>query len=174
MNKNIQRILRVLRTSRYLKPSQLYWFVRRRIIKTQAKMPCMPQTVMCRDWAWPFAEELATDSQAIAAVNFSFLNVSRSYPLAAIQWSPQDVNRLWRYNLHYFDYLLEPERSVGEKNYLISDWIVKNSLGSEPAWEPYTASLRIVNWIKYLSGHHVGAGHARDMKIAGMARCHNL
>src|SRR5690348_8231445 len=141
-----QRILRVLRTSRYLKPSQLYWFIRRRVIKTRTKIPFVPENILSRDWLWPSDKATVNEDWAIAAVEFHFLNITRQYPLAALDWAPHDVNRLWRYNLHYFDYLLDASRTVAEKNYLISDWIIKNPLGSEPAWEPYTASLRIVNW----------------------------
>ena len=35
------------------------------------------------------------------------------------------------------------------KVHLISDWIVKNPPGTGDAWEPYTLSLRMVNWIKF-------------------------
>ncbi|MBI3560673.1 MAG: alginate lyase family protein [Gammaproteobacteria bacterium] len=57
--------------------------------------------------------------------------------------------RLWRYNLHYFDYLQEAGHRKAELPQLINHWIEHNPLGTENAWEPYTASLRIVNWIKY-------------------------
>ena len=41
-----------------------------------------------------------------------------------IDWNPSDTSRLWRYNLHYFDYLhpgnpLDPATGVG----LIKDWV---------------------------------------------------
>ncbi len=57
--------------------------------------------------------------------------------------------KLWRYNLHYFDYLHETGRPQEEKASLISDWIRHNALGAPDAWEPYTVSLRLVNWIKF-------------------------
>jgi uncharacterized heparinase superfamily protein len=34
---------------------------------------------------------------------------------------------------------------------LLDSWIKANPQGTEPAWEPYTASLRIVNWCRFLS-----------------------
>ncbi|MBX3303404.1 MAG: alginate lyase family protein [Nitrospira sp.] len=57
--------------------------------------------------------------------------------------------KLWRYNLHYFDYLHDPRRSHENKCFLIRDWVQHNPPGTEDAWEPYTVSLRIVNWIKF-------------------------
>jgi len=68
-----------------------------------------------------------------------------------MRWNPKEANRLWRYNLHYFDYLGESTRSLEEKCLLLDDWVANNPPGSEPAWEPYTASLRIVNWCRFLS-----------------------
>lgn len=57
--------------------------------------------------------------------------------------------KLWRYNLHYFDYLFDDFRSLRQKILLISDWVQRNPVGRGDGWEPYTASLRIVNWIKF-------------------------
>jgi uncharacterized heparinase superfamily protein len=67
--------------------------------------------------------------------------------------------KLWRYNLHYFDYLHDPQRSSENKCFLIGNWIQHNPPGTEDAWEPYTVSLRIVNWIKFIllsNGARVG------------------
>ena len=61
----------------------------------------------------------------------------------------RDMPKLWRYNLHYFDYLHDPQRSFENKCCLITDWIQNNPPGTEDAWEPYTVSLRIVNWVKF-------------------------
>ncbi|MBS3965502.1 MAG: alginate lyase family protein [Methylomonas sp.] len=101
-----------------------------------------------RDWRWV----LSAESDRIAeGVSFRFLNVEKQFAIGNIDWAPGDVSRLWRYNLHYFDYLLDSDRCLSEKQWLVLDWIKNNPVGSEPAWEPYTASLRIVNWCKWLS-----------------------
>lgn len=63
--------------------------------------------------------------------------------------------KLWRYNLHYFDYLLDSDRCSKAKARLISDWIDRNPIGIGDGWEPYTLSLRIVNWIKFFWGARV-------------------
>ena len=68
-----------------------------------------------------------------------------------MDWHPNDVSRLWRYNLHYFDYLREDGRKRNEKIFLIRDWVTKNPQGSQPGWEPFTAGLRIINWIFFLT-----------------------
>ena len=98
---------------------------------------------------------LATLRPAPGAVSpdlsFTFLNARACLELrpGAVDWAAPAMSRLWRYNLHYFEYLLDA--SVGDdlKTRLIDDWIASNSAGTPDAWDPYPVSLRIVNWVKY-------------------------
>jgi uncharacterized heparinase superfamily protein len=70
--------------------------------------------------------------------------------------SPQDWNRagrdpLWTFNLHYFDDLNSSgsaERTIWHKEW-IRQWVQDNPPPSGAGWEPYTISLRTVNWIKW-------------------------
>jgi uncharacterized heparinase superfamily protein len=82
-------------------------------------------------------------------MKLTFLNREKEFRPHAIDWLCRDMPKLWRYNLHYFDYLQDAHRSTENKHHLISDWIEHNPPGTEDAWEPYTASLRIVNWVKF-------------------------
>lgn len=82
---------------------------------------------------------------------FRFLNETAEYG-ADVKWEAPGRGRLWRYNLHYFQYLhpkggLEP--NIGLR--LIQHWIDHNPSGTIDAWDPFPISLRLVNWIKYLS-----------------------
>ncbi len=80
---------------------------------------------------------------------FKFLHCEKQFPANRIDWQSSDMPRLWRYNLHYFDYLQDISLTEEHKFFIIGNWIEKNPLGTETAWEPYTTSLRIVNWVKY-------------------------
>lgn len=80
---------------------------------------------------------------------FCFLHVSKKFNDDHVDWASCEMPKLWRYNLHYFDYLLDDARSTSGKLKLVSDWIAKNPIGKGDGWEPYTVSLRIVNWIKF-------------------------
>ena len=80
---------------------------------------------------------------------FEFVGVVRSFAPESHDWHPDDVSRLWRYNLHYFDFLLDDACPVAARDALIDHWITANPPGSPEAWEPYPTSLRIVNWIDY-------------------------
>ncbi len=64
-------------------------------------------------------------------------------------WRHPTAPKLWRYNLHYFDYLHWPSLNTATKAGLIDSWIKDVPVGAEDAWEPYPISLRIVNWLKY-------------------------
>lgn len=83
---------------------------------------------------------------------FNFLNVQE----AVGKWHYESRTLLWNYNLHYFDFLLSKECSQDfaiekVKNKLIYDWISTPYKDKKVGYEPYPTSLRLVNWIKYLS-----------------------
>ena len=68
-------------------------------------------------------------------------------------WNSKSKSKLWLYNAHYFDDLNAEaceSRSSWHLN-LINRWIAENPPVFGNGWEPYTLSLRIVNWIKWLS-----------------------
>ncbi|MFT3931314.1 MAG: alginate lyase family protein [Spongiibacteraceae bacterium] len=145
MSARWQRWLRTFHTIKHLQPRQAwYFFLRRGIGANTVKVSAnefkqQPVSLL------PALQLKHTDSE-YGNFSFTFLNRSLNFPRDAMDWCPHEAQRLWRYNLHYFDFLREEKRSLREKIALIDDWIERNPQGSEPAWEPYTASLRIVNW----------------------------
>lgn len=146
--RRLGHIIRTINTLRHLRPVQLFYFLWRRGIGARS-VPSTMSGVRPRALGGPAAADIAPE-QPPASHTFDFLNTSLEFPAGAIDWCPINVNRLWRYNLHYFDYLGDPGRSRVEKMQLLDSWITDNPQGSEPAWEPYTASLRITNWCKFL------------------------
>ena len=143
----MKRLLLYARTLAHLRPTQILALIFNRVLPsfTQAPQthglrlrpgvglsPCLPHSRLPgRDHA------------------FCFLNQEKTFPDGGIDWASKDMPKLWRYNLHYFDYLFDADRSHDAKVHLISDWIAKNPPGTGDAWESYTLSLRIVNWIKF-------------------------
>jgi uncharacterized heparinase superfamily protein len=75
---------------------------------------------------------------------FSFLNDVRALG-RPVDWHP-DAPLLWRFNLHYFNYLHCLD--VDEQRTLCREWMVENPVGKQPGWHPYPTSLRIINWCK--------------------------
>lgn len=135
------------RTLAYLRPLQVAYFFQRRILP-QVRSVAKAANVRRRSGVSilpgiSVSNPTADDSQ------LCFLRQSKCIPLRNVDWVCKDMPKLWRYNLHYFDYLHDPQRSYENKCSLMSDWIQRNPSGTEDAWEPYTVSLRIVNWIKW-------------------------
>jgi uncharacterized heparinase superfamily protein len=81
----------------------------------------------------------------VLAGRFCFLN--RELDLGRpVRWTAEVVPLLWRYNLHYGQWLqvLEPP----EQESLCREWVTANPPGRTVGWLPYPNSLRIVNWCK--------------------------
>ena len=69
----------------------------------------------------------------------------------AISRSREIPDRLWRYNLNYFDFLfLNTSFAPNETLFLIIDWIARNDDEHSEPWEPYVVSRRIRNWVRWL------------------------
>src|SRR5690606_16865601 len=68
-----------------------------------------------------------------------------------VGWDSPKEEKLWRYNLHYFDYLnVEGAAELGSNHAsLARRWIEENRPPVGTGWEPYPTSLRIVNWMKW-------------------------
>lgn len=81
---------------------------------------------------------------------FHFLGKSGN--LRDIGWDGPQMDRLWRYNQHYFDDLNAQDSEERAKWHisLLKDWVRLNTLGTGVGWEPYPVSIRIVNWIKWV------------------------
>lgn len=152
--KLLRKVKRLLHTVRHLQPRQAWYFFVRRAIGSAKPAP-VAEELSLRATALHDAlrfNSKTIDTKKTAAHTghtFSFLNHRVQFDGANIDWQPANASRLWRYNLHYFDYLADADRSLEEKCFLIDDWIAHNPPLTQPGWEPYTASLRIANWCRF-------------------------
>ncbi len=129
---------RLVRTLQYLKLRQIWYQVWRRIQKGLEAHP------KCG------GEELP---------EFTFLNLTAK-PKG---WNDESLDMLWRYNLHYFDWVLTQRRRDAEyAENLLERWIKDNPKGCVPGWDPYPTSLRIVNWVKYLQTR---SAHSASLRL---------
>ena len=76
---------------------------------------------------------------------FIFLNKKKKFDV--IDWDYAGNDKLWSYNLNYFNFLLQDGISKKEGLTLIFDYIDSNN--KKIGTQPYPMSLRIVNWIKF-------------------------
>ncbi len=133
-------------TVRHLQMSQIAWQLKRRLWP-----PRPPVTGPAVHWrAGVRCAPFLPAPEALAAVGqIAFVGQTRPFALEHPDWVQSDAPKLWRYNLHYFDYLGWPTLADAGKAALINDWSARVRLGAEDAWEPYPISLRVVNWLKY-------------------------
>lgn len=134
-------------TLRYLRPQQIYGRIWNKINPCQPDLHLSPELrLLTRQWIKP-AEHTST---MLAPMNFCFLNVKGQVSHSS-DWNTLSQDKLWLYNLHYFDDLNAVNSSIRTTWHqsLISRWIKENPPALGNGWEPYPTSLRIVNWIKW-------------------------
>lgn len=84
---------------------------------------------------------------------FNFLNLSYTFK-DKIDWNYAGHQKLWTYNLNYFEFLHQNNFSKKEGLYLINDFIA-NFDRLKDGLEPYPISLRVIHWVKFLTYHSV-------------------
>jgi uncharacterized heparinase superfamily protein len=142
----LKRIVRLYHTVKYLKAKQIFWRLLNltpRFISEVNEFPPINNEQLTYNFI-P-CNIITTDYD-----QFKFLNETHS--LKAVGWDDKSISKLWRYNLHYFGYLLQNKNSVYQIEHqlkLIEKWIDDNPFGRGTGWEPYPTSLRIINWIKW-------------------------
>lgn len=142
----MSRFFVYLITVGYLKPRQWAHFAKRALLPTTKVKE--KGSLVCQRIGLHIQPTLALSMYAKEAYEFRFLNHSKIFSDGHIDWHCQDMPKLWRYNLHYFDFVCDRSLPPTEATHLITDWIAQCPQGTPEAWEPYTVSLRIVNWIK--------------------------
>jgi len=102
-----------------------------------------------------WTESIPRPASMDGPLQFRFLNHRHTLPGTG-GWEEKSLEKLWLYNLHYFDDLNAEnfqERTEWHQD-LINRWVVENEPGKGTGWDSYPTSLRIVNWIKRaLAGH---------------------
>jgi hypothetical protein len=85
--------------------------------------------------------------------SFSFLNLEHEFKLK-IDWNYSRYGKLWTYNLCYFDYLFQTGMS-GKVGLDLMLNFAKDYNNISDGKEPYPCSIRLINWIKFVSTHHI-------------------
>jgi uncharacterized heparinase superfamily protein len=139
-------------TLKFLKPKQFLYRLKYRLCSPrpmQSPAPAQAKTII------KAAPWLNTKQSLLPPDKFIFLNKEHNLE-SSKDWNNSDWNKLWLYNLHYFDWLRQKSLEHSEAQRSILRWIEENQPGEGNGWEPYTLSLRIVNWIKWaLTGNEL-------------------
>ncbi|MCA9951989.1 MAG: alginate lyase family protein [Anaerolineales bacterium] len=161
-------------TARYLSLSQ-FWYRAKRLLRKRWWQWQDKPIPHCQTWTlvnfeplylglsdlqqnpnWQaFTAPAVQQATAIAQGCFQFLNNEVAFD-AAPQWHNPKLSHLWRYHLHYFDYVtqllvwqaVQPENdALPTFQKLALSWIAENGRYAGDGWHPYTISLRTVNWL---------------------------
>jgi hypothetical protein len=143
----VRNLLNYFHTIRYLRPIQIIGRFKRYFKYNRINNnPSGAIRASLGSWKTP-----ARRSQRMLKKNvFRFLN--EIHAITKVEdWNNPDWEKLWLYNLHYFDDLTSIN-AIDRSNLhdsLMNKWIEDNPFGVGNGWEPYTISLRTVNWIKW-------------------------
>lgn len=143
----IKSVVLFIHTVKYLKLIQIFYRVKlyifnKKVVSTHKKILTSNTNV---NWLIQTHKK----SSMLDHKTFIFLNKIGNYINDG--WDNKSREKLWNYNLHYFDDL-NSRNSINRKEFhkkLINDWIKDNFQFTGVGWEPFPTSLRIINWIKY-------------------------
>ena len=90
----------------HMRPSQAAWFLWRRGLGLQGGAPGAAAPSLRRRVS--IGPRLGPPTLQPAPWSLRFLNATRAFPAGAIDWVCSDAPKLWRYNLHYHDFLHDP------------------------------------------------------------------
>ena len=80
---------------------------------------------------------------------FEFLNLTHRF---CGVWDDRELGDLWRYNLNYMDFILQPDMTVAD-GVKWMECFIDAVHDNKIAADPYPISLRGINWIKFVSLH---------------------
>ena len=157
----VKKIIRFYHTVKYLKIKQIFWRILKLLPRFISETKVYPQI----NYDQKTNDFIQRKSITSDFIHFTFLN--ETYNLSVIGWDNNNISKLWRYNLHYFDYLLQDKHvsniQIKSQIDLIENWISNNAFGKGTAWEPYPTSVRIINWIKW---HKLFSGLTERAKLS--------
>ena len=84
---------------------------------------------------------------------FTFLNQSSQFTVV-VNWNYSASGKLWTYHLNYFDFLNQPDMTPDTGLRLLMDFIAQTA-DLRTGLESYPISLRIQNWVQFLSRHQL-------------------
>lgn len=146
----IMKLLTYYHTIKYLKLSQIFYRLLRRF--KHPKPNDLAAIVDQKSGKW--VTQALYEQKLFLNNKVKFLNREGQLPDQS-SWNNESFEKLWLYNLHYFDDLNAVDADSRRELQIstINKWILENPAPKGNGWEPYPTSLRIVNWVKaFLSG----------------------
>ena len=135
----LKKITNLFFTLKYLKISQIIW---RFWLKLDRRIVVDKREASVNRLALLSPEIIVHKLSTFSLFNqiYNGKKLSDDYPLKT-------------YHLNYFDYIHNLEHQKGTE--LINKWIKENKDINHISWDPYPISLRIINWIFFLTKHNI-------------------
>ena len=154
---NLAKLKLIYHTVKYLRFKQiyyrLYYTIRNRFFKKEYEKN-LNQDIKSLTWE----NKINYATSYLDNNRFKFLNIEHLFN-SKIDWNYNEYGKLWTYNLNYFDFLNQEDITIEAGIYLIEDYI-KQNIQLKDGKEPYPISLKVINWIKFLSENKIS-----DQKI---------
>lgn len=148
----MNKIFLLLETISFLKLSQVYYrvyfLIKNKFFK-KIKYDSNYKTIIDLKWE----NNIYNSESYFGDKTFCFLNIKYSFSFK-IKWNYSKIDKLWLYNLNYFDYLNQKDIDKKAGLYLIKDFIKSYNKIIEGK-ESYPTSVRIINWIKFVSKNKI-------------------
>ena len=159
------------KTISYLKPKQILYQIFYRI-KRYLKISINVKRVKFEKINFlKFDENFYNYESYYFKNKFSFLNIKHDFK-KNIDWEFSKHGKLWTYNLNYFDFLNQKNISKEESIYLILDFIKKRKL-IKIGKDSYPTSIRIVNFIKFVSKYKIDNSKINGFILSDVNRLYN-
>ncbi len=134
-----------INTVKFLKFQQILYRIIRKLVKRRPEKVLWSLRKASFKWSkiYLYPEKIDTNG------NSFFLNFNQIINIPEV-WKDSSYDKLWLYNLHYFDDLLSfnAEKKSHYHINLLESWIENNHYSYSIGWDPYPTSLRVVNLIK--------------------------
>jgi uncharacterized heparinase superfamily protein len=157
-------VSRLYETLKHLRLSQILYRLKYRLDFWSAPSSLKNQTIS-PNWdanfdhlkEYQLAHPPSFQKSNLVKGEYEFIHIKEqiNYPP---NWDFRSPHKLWRYQLHYFDWLFCLDYQDAKK--CVLNWIELYSFKkSRDGWEAYPTSLRLINWCIYF-----GAIHRIDLK----------
>ncbi|TAN51553.1 MAG: hypothetical protein EPN26_08930 [Rhodospirillales bacterium] len=139
-----------LRWAVHLRPSQIGWRLLRRLQRAFLQLPMGAPNGPLRFLTDPWPGNAENGKRIASDGRILLLNLEHRLA-TPIDWHPCHKPALWRFTLHYFNWLadLKAAGRADAARALIADWIYQNTSPRSEGWHPYPLSLRLFAWLRH-------------------------
>lgn len=148
-----RRISLYYHTLRYLTFKQIYFQVIYRLKKTFFKQIPSEVSRSIDPQLLNLLPSIASRKSYLGNRTFIYLNKPKIFA-EKIDWEFSGFEKLWVYNLNYFDFLLQEEITEKDSIQLLDEFCDDIAQRKEGI-EPYPISLRGINWIKFFTYNRI-------------------